>query len=94
MGAESNLEKRLGDWAKAQGCLYYKFASPARRGVPDRVVIGPGGKVLFLELKAPGNEPTPLQTRELAILNKQGCNAHWADNLLSAQTLIRQFCLC
>jgi hypothetical protein len=93
MGAEAELETKLGKWAKAQGCLFYKFSSPAHRGVPDRVVIGPTGQILFLELKAPGNKPTPLQVRELMILTKQGCTAHWADNLESAKALVQLPCL-
>lgn len=93
MGAESDLEKKVVAWAKSQGCLAYKFSSPAHRGVPDRVFIGPGGKVLFLELKAPGNKPTPLQARELEILRKQGCNAHWAENLIQAKAHVSLFCL-
>jgi len=93
MGAEAELEAKLGKWAKAQGCLFYKFSSPAHRGVPDRVVIGPTGQILFLELKAPGNQPTPSQARELAILRKQGCKADWAADLDKAKALVQLHCL-
>ena len=65
---ERDLENKLGAYAKKMGCLYYKFTSPARRSVPDRMVVGPSGKILFLELKEPGKKPTPLQLRELSIL--------------------------
>ena len=32
-----------------------------RRGVPDRIVMLPGGRIGFVELKAPGKKPRPLQ---------------------------------
>lgn len=93
MAAEAELEKKLGIWARSQGCLYYKFSSPARRGVPDRLIMGPTGKALFLELKAPGGKPTALQERELRILRGNGCRAEWTDNLQVAKVMIKQNCL-
>lgn len=40
-------------------CL--KFVSPGNAGVPDRIVLLPNGKMQFVELKAPGEKPRPLQ---------------------------------
>ena len=41
-----------------------KFTSPNKRSVPDRIVMFPGGKLLFVELKAPGKKPTEMQQRD------------------------------
>lgn len=60
---ESDIEKYLVGRVKAAGGMAYKFVSPGRSGVPDRMVCFPGGRILFVELKAPGRKPTPLQTR-------------------------------
>lgn len=42
----------------------YKFTSPGRRNVPDRLCVVPG-LVFFVEVKAPGKVPTPAQEREM-----------------------------
>ena len=89
---ERDLERKLGVYAKKRGCLYYKFTSPARRSVPDRMVVGPHGEIVFIELKAPGKRPTKLQLRELKILQDQGCAAEWCDNLEDGQALIDSVC--
>ena len=70
--------------AKSMGMLSYKFASPSKRAVPDRIFIAKtiyGASVGWLEIKRPGEYPTPLQERELRIMRKQGCLVAWTDNL-------------
>lgn len=84
MSLEKSLEQKVVKYAKAQGCLCYKFTSPGNRGVPDRIIIGPTGKVLFLELKAPGKKPTPLQFHTIDSIRSRRANAEWADNYESA----------
>lgn len=42
-----NGDKKMGGWA-------VKFSSPGLDGMPDRLVLFPGGKLGFVELKAPG----------------------------------------
>lgn len=48
---EKDVERKLGAEIKKLGGLYYKFTSPNLPGVPDRIVILPGGRVIFVELK-------------------------------------------
>lgn len=70
---EKDIEKKVCDYAKKLGCLCYKFASPARRSVPDRLFIMPGGRgVFFIEFKRLGCKPTPAQEIEIAKIKKQG----------------------
>ena len=61
---ESTVEKRLKRGVEALGGLCEKFVSPGKRSVPDRLVSLPGGRIVFVELKAPGKEPTPLQEKD------------------------------
>lgn len=63
---ESTIEKRLRKGIEALGGLCEKFTSPGRRSVPDRLVSLPGGRIVFVELKAPKKEPTPLQAKDHA----------------------------
>lgn len=76
---ESKLEAKIVKHCRDRGILCYKFSSPARRGVPDRLLIK-SGKVMFIEVKAPGKRPTRLQMREMAILNEAGVPVTWVDD--------------
>lgn len=58
---EKEIEAYLRDRVKEIGGKAYKFVSPGNNGVPDRLVCLPGGRAVFVELKAPGKVPTPLQ---------------------------------
>jgi hypothetical protein len=61
---ESDIEKKVCDYAKLLGYQAYKFSSPARAAVPDRLFLSPNGNMFFIEFKAPGKHPTPAQVRE------------------------------
>jgi hypothetical protein len=84
---EKHLERKVVAHCKANDILCYKFVSPAHRGVPDRLMIK-NGKVLFLELKAPGNVPTALQKHEIQKLRDAGMKVGWTDNVDDATEAI------
>lgn len=69
---ESVIEAYLVKRVKEAGGIAYKFKSPQRANVPDRIVLLPGGKVFFVELKAPGQKPTAGQIREIDRLAELG----------------------
>ena len=58
---ERDIEKYLRDQVRKIGGRAYKFESPGNAGVPDRLILLSGGRVEFVELKAPGKKPTALQ---------------------------------
>lgn len=55
---EEELERKLVNEVKQLDGRAYKFVSPGNAGVPDRLVILPGGKVGFAEIKRPGRKNT------------------------------------
>ena len=57
---ESTIERHLTQRVKAAGGIAYKFTSPGRAGVADRIVCLQG-QTWFVELKAPGGRMSPLQ---------------------------------
>ena len=61
MTAEKTIEQKLVRAVKLMGGLAPKFVSPGLDGVPDRLILLPGGKAAFAELKAPGKTLRPLQ---------------------------------
>ena len=77
---ESTIEAYLRDRVKELGGKAYKFVSPGNDGVPDRLVCLPGGRVVFVELKAPGKTPTRLQLLQHAELGKRGFDVFVIDS--------------
>jgi len=58
---ERQIEAHLVKKVKELGGIAYKFVSPANRGVADRVVVLPGGGVVFVEVKSATGQLSPLQ---------------------------------
>lgn len=72
---EADLEKRLKTKIESVGGICWKFISPNCRGVPDRIIIMPTGKVLFVELKTDKGVVAPLQQYRIDKLRALGCDA-------------------
>ncbi len=77
---ETDIEEYLVKQTRARGGMALKFVSPGCSGVPDRIVILPGGRIGFLELKRPGEKPRAEQKLRLKQLRELGCLATWADS--------------
>ncbi len=69
---EVSIEKYFKDKVESIGGKTYKFASPGQRDVPDRIALFPNGRLIFAELKRPGETPTPGQTWEINELQNYG----------------------
>ena len=65
MSLEREIEQFLVTKIKALGGVAYKFTSPGRRSVPDRLCVMPEGKHFFVEVKRRAGKLTPLQTVEI-----------------------------
>lgn len=70
---ESQLEKKFVGMVQNRGGLARKFVSPNQRGVPDRIIIWPGGEVHFVELKTRSGKLSKLQESEQNKLTERGC---------------------
>lgn len=78
---EKQIEAKVCDYAKERGLLVYKFTSPNRMAVPDRMFIHPDGAVFFIEFKRGGMKPTPAQDREHDRLRKHNVPVHVVDGI-------------
>ena len=65
---EKTIEQKLVQAVKAKGGIAPKFVSPGFSGVPDRLILLPDGKCGFVEVKAPGEKPRPLQKSRIRLL--------------------------
>ena len=78
---ERTIEQRLVEAVRKAGGLCPKFVSPGWDGVPDRIVLLPGGKLGFVELKAPGQKLRPLQRRRREQLERLGFRVFVIDGV-------------
>jgi len=87
---ESQIEAKLGKAIKSHGGLYYKFVSPGNSGVPDRIIILPGGKVIFVELKAKAGKLSALQQNQITRLRDKGADVRLIRGWEEAQVFIKE----
>ncbi|WP_298031041.1 VRR-NUC domain-containing protein [uncultured Dysosmobacter sp.] len=76
---EKEIETALVKAVKARGGICPKWASPGFDGMPDRIVLLPGGHIGFAELKAPGEKPRPLQLSRHRLLRRLGFKVYVID---------------
>lgn len=77
---ESKIEAYLRQRVTEAGGLCWKFTSPGLRGVPDRIVVMPGGKVYFVELKAEDKTLKTSQERRRDELETRGAQVWLIDS--------------
>ena len=69
---EKVIERELVRAVKAVGGMCPKLISPGTDGMPARIVLLPEARIRFVEVKAPGKKPRPLQERRHAQLRDLG----------------------
>lgn len=77
---EKAIEAKLVKAVKIMGGLAPKFVSPGLDGMPDRLLLLPNGQVAFVEVKAPGKKPRPLQVRRKRQLEALGFSVYVLDD--------------
>ena len=77
---EKIVERKLTEAVKAMGGIAPKFASPGFDGMPDRIVLLPHSKMAFVEVKAHGKKPRPLQVRRKSQLESLGFSVYCLDD--------------
>ena len=78
--SEKKIERKLSLMVKKRGGICPKWVSPGYDGVPDRIVLLPDGCVGFVEVKAPGQKPRPLQTARHKVLRNLGFRVYMLDS--------------
>lgn len=78
---EKVIEQKLTKAVRQNGGVCWKFTSPGTDGVPDRIILMPKGHIAFVEVKAPGEKPRPLQLSRHRLLKKLGFKVYVLDNI-------------
>ena len=89
---EKDVERKLKKAVEALGCLCLKFESPGYTGVPDRVILVPGGLIAFAETKAPGRKERPRQVWVQQELRKMGFHVFSTVDSIDKVTEVVRWC--
>jgi len=87
---EKDIERYLVNEVKKIKGIAYKFTSPGRRSVPDRILLIHKHPALFVECKRPGGRLTPNQKREIERIKLKGFTVYVVDSIQSVDNLIEQ----
>lgn len=86
---ENDIERRLKKRVEEVGGKCIKFNAVSEGGIPDRIVVLKGGRIIFVELKRPrGGKVSPLQTYQIEKLRGLGCRVELVKNYDDIERLI------
>lgn len=87
---EKQIEQKLVLAVKRRGGICPKFVSPGFDGMPDRIVLLPGGRLGFAEVKAPGKKPRSLQAARHGMLRRLGFKVYVLDDEKQIEEILRE----
>lgn len=86
--SEKMIERYLVEKAKNIGLPCLKYSNPNMVGYPDRLLVLPGGGVVWVELKSRGRKPTKIQQIRIEELTGMGHLVRVIDNKADIDELI------
>lgn len=89
---EKIIEQKLISAVKSMGGIAPKLACPGLDGMPDRIVLMPGGHMGFVEVKAPGKVPRPLQEARHRMLRRLGFKVYVLDDAGQIGGILDEIC--
>lgn len=87
---ESQIEAKLVRMVRERGGLCYKFVSPNNPGVPDRIIITPDGRTVYVELKTEVGRLANIQQWQISEMRKCGADVRIAKGLPAVKALIAE----
>lgn len=88
---EKYIEKKFNEGVKAMGGWSIKLLPFNVSGLPDRIGLFPGARILFAEIKAPGKKPTPIQYAVHARLKKLGFRVEVIDSIPLLNLILKDY---
>ena len=87
---ESKIEEWLVCQIKELGGLADKFISPGNPGVPDRIIVMPGGRIIFVELKTEIGRLSGIQKWQRQRYQKLGVDFRLVKGMNAARELVEE----
>ena len=87
---EKQIEQKLVKAVRNADGLCPKFVSPGLAGMPDRLILLPGRRLAFVEVKAPVEKPRLLQLHRHAQLRALGFRVHVLDDPAQIPEILEQ----
>lgn len=87
---ESEIEACLVRMVRERSGLCYKWVSPGNPGVPDRIVITPAGRTIFVELKTQAGRLSAIQKWKRAQLEERGADIRVLRGMNQVKTFVRE----
>ena len=88
---EKDIEKLFRDEIKKAGGKAYKFTSPGNDGVPDRIVMLPDGRIVFVELKTDTGKLSRLQELQCKKIAELGQTVRLLHGLAEVRDFFLEF---
>jgi len=85
--SEKYFERKLREVVKRLGGIAIKIISPSFTGLPDRMVLMPGGRIWFIELKSTGKSPSPRQR----VVHELLCRLGFSVLVIDSETTLNEF---
>lgn len=87
---ESQIESKMVREVRKRGGLCYKFVSPDNAGVPDRIVITPEGRTIYVELKTLIGRLAKIQQWQIAEMRARGADVRVLYGLDEVMAFVRE----
>lgn len=87
---EAAIEAKLVRMVRERGGLCYKFVSPNQPGVPDRIIITPTGRVVFVELKTEIGRLAKIQKWQIGEMQKRNADVRVVRGLEEVKALVEE----
>ena len=87
---ESSIETRLVRMVRDRGGLCFKFVSPGNPGVPDRIVITPAGRTVYVELKTEVGRLAAIQKWQHDEMRKRGADVRTLKGLDQVKAFVEE----
>ena len=89
---EKVIEQKLVQAVRQSGGIALKLVCSNMNGVPDRLLLLPGGRMAFCEVKVPGEKPRPLQVHRMEQLRGLGFRVFVIDGVEQIGGIVDEIC--
>lgn len=88
---EKEVDSKIAEYARKRGLIVIKLTMLAMygfAGLPDRMFLGPGRLVFFIEMKKPGGKMSELQKKWQEIIESLGFHVYECDDVEYGKQII------